>query len=190
MVFSSQLAEGGGALHAQPFHYLLYSLDSSYVAPSTPPQQDQREIATCAGIFNNLLGPGTKQKQGSHAGPPGYIGQRNRFLGIDFWAPISGLGIDSLESISGLHRSLKIPPLYSLILPFPPPLSLGKTSMYNQTSCVYIYLRVHTQKHAHTIIILWQKRKFSRKKQDLQHTDFERPLEGENHMLIGYIGSI
>ncbi len=32
-------------------------------------------------------GPGTEQEQGCRTGPQGYIGGRNRFLGLDFWAP-------------------------------------------------------------------------------------------------------
>ncbi len=42
---------------------------------------------TVLNFFNNLWGPGTKQEQGSRTGPPGYISWRNRFLGINFWAP-------------------------------------------------------------------------------------------------------
>ncbi len=38
-------------------------------------------------FLNNLWGPGTKQEQVSRTGPPGYIGWRNRFLGINCCAP-------------------------------------------------------------------------------------------------------
>jgi hypothetical protein len=40
-----------------------------------------------AGIFKESWGLGTKEEEGSRTGPPGYIGWRNSFLGIDSGAP-------------------------------------------------------------------------------------------------------
>ncbi len=34
-------------------------------------------------FYNNLWGLGTELEKGCRTGPPGYIGWRNRFLGID-----------------------------------------------------------------------------------------------------------
>jgi hypothetical protein len=39
-------------------------------------------LGSCAGI----LEPSMEARQGCRTGPPGYIGWRNRFLGIDSWA--------------------------------------------------------------------------------------------------------
>ncbi len=39
-----------------------------------------------AGILKSLWGLGTEEEEG-YPGPPGYIGRRNSFLGIDSWAP-------------------------------------------------------------------------------------------------------
>ncbi len=38
-------------------------------------------------FLNNLWRLGTEQEKGYRTGPPGYIGWRNSFLGIDSWAP-------------------------------------------------------------------------------------------------------
>jgi hypothetical protein len=38
-------------------------------------------------FLNNLWGLGIEEEWGYRTGPPGYIGWRNSFLGIDFWAP-------------------------------------------------------------------------------------------------------
>ncbi len=50
----------------------------------------QRGPAKCvyrAGFLNNLWGLDTEYEQGFRTGPPGYIGWRNSFLGIDSWVP-------------------------------------------------------------------------------------------------------
>ncbi len=39
------------------------------------------------GILKSLWGLGTEEEEGYRTGPPGYIGCRNSFLGIDFGAP-------------------------------------------------------------------------------------------------------
>jgi hypothetical protein len=38
-------------------------------------------------FLNSLWGFGTGEEYGYRTGPPGYIGWRNSFLGIDSWAP-------------------------------------------------------------------------------------------------------
>jgi hypothetical protein len=38
-------------------------------------------------FLKSLWGLGTEEEQGYRTGPPGYIGWRNSFLGIDSWAP-------------------------------------------------------------------------------------------------------
>jgi len=38
-------------------------------------------------FLKSLWGLGTEEEQGYRTGPPGYIGWRNSFLGIDAWAP-------------------------------------------------------------------------------------------------------
>jgi hypothetical protein len=38
-------------------------------------------------FLNNLWGPGTELEYGCRTGPPGYIGCRYWFPGIDSWAP-------------------------------------------------------------------------------------------------------
>jgi hypothetical protein len=46
----------------------------------------EAESVFCAGIFKHLWRLGTEY-YGCRTGPPGYIGWRNGFLGIDSWAP-------------------------------------------------------------------------------------------------------
>jgi hypothetical protein len=45
---------------------------------------------TCAGILEKSVGTRNRVGKGlySNTDPPGYIGSRNRFLGIDSWAPL------------------------------------------------------------------------------------------------------
>ncbi len=38
-------------------------------------------------FLKSLWGLGTEEEEGYRTGPPGYIGWRNLFLGIDSWAP-------------------------------------------------------------------------------------------------------
>jgi hypothetical protein len=38
-------------------------------------------------FLKSLWGLGTEEEKGYRTGPPGYIGWRNSFLGIDSWAP-------------------------------------------------------------------------------------------------------
>jgi hypothetical protein len=38
-------------------------------------------------FLNSPLGLGTEEEEDYRTGPPGYIGWRNSFLGIDSWAP-------------------------------------------------------------------------------------------------------
>jgi hypothetical protein len=38
-------------------------------------------------FLNSLWGLGTEEEQGCRTDPPGYLGRRNSFLGIDSWAP-------------------------------------------------------------------------------------------------------
>ncbi len=38
-------------------------------------------------FLKSLWGLGTEEEEVYRTGPPGYIGWRNSFLGIDFWAP-------------------------------------------------------------------------------------------------------
>jgi hypothetical protein len=38
-------------------------------------------------FFKSLWGLGTEEKWGYRTGPPGYIGWRNSFFGMDSWAP-------------------------------------------------------------------------------------------------------
>jgi hypothetical protein len=38
-------------------------------------------------FLKSLWGLGTEEEKGYRTGPPGYIGRRNSFLGIDSWAP-------------------------------------------------------------------------------------------------------
>jgi hypothetical protein len=38
-------------------------------------------------FLKSLWGLGTEEEEGYRTGPPGYIGWRNSFLGIDFGAP-------------------------------------------------------------------------------------------------------
>ncbi len=42
-----------------------------------------------AGLLKSLWGLGTEEEEGYRTGPPGYIGWRNSFLGIDSGAPYS-----------------------------------------------------------------------------------------------------
>jgi hypothetical protein len=39
------------------------------------------------GIFKESMGLGTEEGEGYSTGPPGYIGWRNSFIGIDSGAP-------------------------------------------------------------------------------------------------------
>jgi hypothetical protein len=45
------------------------------------------ESCLWAGIFKEAIGLGTGEEEGYRTGPPGYIGWRNSFLGIDSGAP-------------------------------------------------------------------------------------------------------
>jgi hypothetical protein len=38
-------------------------------------------------FLKSLWGIGTEEEEGYRTGPPGYIGWRNSFLGIDSWVP-------------------------------------------------------------------------------------------------------
>jgi hypothetical protein len=54
--------------------------------------QRKKEVAISAALaelefLKSLWGLGTKEEEGYHTGPPGYIGWRNSFLGIDSGAP-------------------------------------------------------------------------------------------------------
>ncbi len=56
-------------------------------------------------FFKSLWGLGTEEEEGYSTGPPGYIGWRNSFLGIDSGAPYTfkntGSGyITSLDKVS------------------------------------------------------------------------------------------
>ncbi len=55
----------------------------------------------------NLWGLGTEQEQGNSTGPPGYIGWRNSFLGIDSWASetfkCTGSGCTSCSGFMQIH---------------------------------------------------------------------------------------
>ncbi len=44
------------------------------------------EVQQCWNFRTSLRGLGTEQEHDCRIGPPGYIGWRNRFLGIDSWA--------------------------------------------------------------------------------------------------------
>ncbi len=48
-----------------------------------------------AGIFKESMGLGTEEEEGYRTGPPGYIGWRNSFLGIDSGAPYTFKNTDS-----------------------------------------------------------------------------------------------
>jgi hypothetical protein len=47
---------------------------------------DVVDIAWTMGIFEQSMGSRNQLGIGSRTGPPGYIGWRNRFLRIEFWA--------------------------------------------------------------------------------------------------------
>ncbi len=60
---------------------------------------------------NNLWGLGTEQEQSCRTGPPGNIGWWNRFLRIDFWAPLkfkppSQFSV-TLQSIGNLEENTR-----------------------------------------------------------------------------------
>jgi hypothetical protein len=48
-------------------------------------------------FLKSLWGLGTEEEEGSRTGPPGYIGWRNSFLGIDSGAPYTFKNTGSAE---------------------------------------------------------------------------------------------
>jgi len=56
-------------------------------------------INTTAGIFKEAKGLGNEDEEGYRTGPPGYIGWRNSFLGIDSVAPYT---FKNTSSVLGL----------------------------------------------------------------------------------------
>jgi hypothetical protein len=67
-----------------PF-YFIHPLHSSLLAPST--LSPARLAITELEFLKSLWGLGTEEEEGYRTGPPGYIGWRNSFLGIDSGAP-------------------------------------------------------------------------------------------------------
>jgi hypothetical protein len=54
-----------------------------FVLHSAHREQNNTELE----FLKSLWGLGTDEEEGYRTGPPGYIGWRNSFLGIDSWAP-------------------------------------------------------------------------------------------------------
>jgi hypothetical protein len=69
----------GSGISPSQFIFCLWNPDPDLVA-------SQAGIAELE-FFKSLLGLGTKEEEGHRTDPPGYIGWRNSFLGIDSGAP-------------------------------------------------------------------------------------------------------
>ncbi len=65
----------------------LLPLCAVYSVEKTTSAHSLLLLCTELKFLNILQGLGTEQEQGYRTGPPGFIGWRNSFLGIDSWAP-------------------------------------------------------------------------------------------------------
>ncbi len=68
-----------------PVSYMV--LNRPRIHPVQQYPESSVELVARAGILKSLCGLGTEEEQGYRTAPPGYIGCRNSFLGIDSWAP-------------------------------------------------------------------------------------------------------
>jgi hypothetical protein len=63
-------------------------------------------------FLKSLWGLGTEEEEGYRTGPPGYIGWRNSFLGIDSGAPYTFKNTGSVYStLTALYKSCTCDPI-------------------------------------------------------------------------------